>query len=110
MCAHITPWCSQIERVARGMQLPPELTAQMFFSFVAKAGRSGDKAVAAGDKAGATEDKAVTIDEGAFLTAHRHARALFEGHSHVKILMIYELGFNENNYTFTSILLIKIVL
>ena len=70
------------------MQLPPELTAQMFFSSVDKAGGSGhkavtagDKAVAAGDKAGAKEDKAVTIDEGAFLAAHRHARALFEGRS-----------------------------
>jgi len=76
------------------MQLPPELTAHMFFSLVDKAGGSRDKAVAAGDKTGAMEDKtgamedktgamedkAVAVDEGAFLTAHRHARALFEGH------------------------------
>ncbi|KAJ1477289.1 hypothetical protein T484DRAFT_1821890, partial [Baffinella frigidus] len=64
----------QIERVARGMQLPPELTAEIFFSFVAK-----DKAGAAGDKAVAVGDKAVAVvDEASFLAAHRHARAFFE--------------------------------
>jgi len=49
-----------VQRTARGMQLPPELTADLFFTLAERAG-------------------AASIDEGAFLAAHRRARALFEG-------------------------------
>jgi len=49
-----------VQRTARGMQLPPELTADLFFTLAERAG-------------------AASIEEGAFLAAHRRARALFEG-------------------------------
>jgi len=37
-------------------------------------------------------------------------RAIRDGQSHVQTLTIYKLGFNQNYYTFTLTLLIKIVL